>query len=75
MPYYQRLGEVPRKHHIWFHRNGSTPSLQERRHRLRARFHDARIRRGVFDHVSPAAADASAQCRVDQILGAEESSR
>ena len=28
MPYYQRLGEVPRKHHIWFHRNGSTPSYK-----------------------------------------------
>src|SRR5947199_2408505 len=23
MPFYQRLGELPRKHHIWFHRNGS----------------------------------------------------
>ena len=28
MPYYQRLGQVPRKHHIWFHRNGSTPSYK-----------------------------------------------
>src|SRR5882762_178936 len=28
MPYYQRLGEVPRKHHIWFHRNGSAPSYK-----------------------------------------------
>ena len=28
MPYYQKLGEVPRKHHIWFHRNGSTPSYK-----------------------------------------------
>ena len=25
MPYYQKLGEIPRKHHIWFHRNGATP--------------------------------------------------
>ena len=23
MPYYQKLGEIPRKHHIWFHRNGA----------------------------------------------------
>jgi homogentisate 1,2-dioxygenase len=23
MPHYQKLGEIPRKHHIWFHRNGS----------------------------------------------------
>ncbi len=28
MPYYQRLGEIPRKHHIWFHRNGSTPTYK-----------------------------------------------
>ena len=25
MPYYQKLGEMPRKHHIWFHRNGAAP--------------------------------------------------
>src|SRR5204862_696705 len=25
MPYYQKLGEIPRKHHIWFHRNGAGP--------------------------------------------------
>ncbi len=24
MPQYMKLGEVPRKHHIWFHRNGSS---------------------------------------------------
>ena len=24
MPHYQKLGEIPRKHHIWFHRNGSS---------------------------------------------------
>jgi len=23
MPFYQKMGEVPRKHHIWFHRNGN----------------------------------------------------
>src|SRR5204863_109144 len=28
MPYYQRLGEIPRKHHIWFHRNGSAPTYK-----------------------------------------------
>ena len=28
MPYYQKLGEIPRKHHIWFHRNGSTPTFK-----------------------------------------------
>src|SRR4029079_5846491 len=28
MPHYQRLGEIPRKHHIWFHRNGSTASYK-----------------------------------------------
>ena len=28
MPYYQKLGEVPRKHHIWFHRNGATPTYK-----------------------------------------------
>ena len=26
MPHYQKLGEIPRKHHIWFHRNGSSSS-------------------------------------------------
>ena len=25
MPYYQKLGDIPRKHHIWFHRNGAGP--------------------------------------------------
>src|SRR5213080_2992615 len=25
MPYYKKLGEIPRKHHIWFHRNGAGP--------------------------------------------------
>ncbi len=24
MPQYQKLGEIPRKHHIWFHRNGAS---------------------------------------------------
>src|SRR2546428_9828218 len=28
MPYYQRLGEIPRKHHIWFHRNGQGPTYK-----------------------------------------------
>ena len=28
MPHYQRLGEIPRKHHIWFHRNGSNGSYK-----------------------------------------------
>jgi homogentisate 1,2-dioxygenase len=28
MPYYQKLGQVPKKHHIWFHRNGSGPSFK-----------------------------------------------
>ena len=28
MPYYQKLGQIPRKHHIWFHRNGSGPSYK-----------------------------------------------
>ena len=28
MPYYQRLGEIPRKHHIWFHRNGAAPTYK-----------------------------------------------
>src|SRR6201984_1696619 len=28
MPYYQKLGEMPRKHHIWFHRNGAGPSYK-----------------------------------------------
>src|SRR5678816_2445083 len=28
MPYYQKLGEMPRKHHIWFHRNGATPTFK-----------------------------------------------
>src|SRR3954470_4689332 len=23
MPYYQKLGQIPRKHHIWMHRNGA----------------------------------------------------
>ena len=28
MPYYQKIGEIPRKHHIWFHRNGAGPSYK-----------------------------------------------
>src|ERR1700746_1669803 len=28
MPYYQRLGEIPRKHHIWLHRKGATPTYK-----------------------------------------------
>ena len=30
MPYYQKLGEIPRKHHIWFHRNGADPVTKTR---------------------------------------------
>src|SRR2546430_5466593 len=28
MPFYQKLGEIPRKHHIWFHRNGASPTFK-----------------------------------------------
>ncbi len=28
MPYYQRLGQMPKKHHIWFHRNGAAPTYK-----------------------------------------------
>ena len=28
MPFYQKLGEIPRKHHIWFHRNGAGPRFK-----------------------------------------------
>src|SRR5215472_18943259 len=28
MPYYQKLGEMPRKHHIWFHRDGPGPGYK-----------------------------------------------
>src|SRR5256886_3558736 len=28
MPFYQKLGQIPRKHHIWFHRNGATPTFK-----------------------------------------------
>ena len=28
MPQYQQLGELPRKHHIWFHRNGAGPGYK-----------------------------------------------
>ena len=28
MPYYHKLGQIPRKHHIWFHRNGAGPSYK-----------------------------------------------
>jgi len=28
MPYYQKIGEMPRKHHIWFHRNGAGPGYK-----------------------------------------------
>src|SRR5213595_332687 len=28
MPYYQKLGEIPRKHHVWFHRNGAGPGYK-----------------------------------------------
>src|ERR1700747_1254254 len=28
MPYYQKLGEMPRKHHIWFHRDGAGPGYK-----------------------------------------------
>ncbi len=49
MPYYQKLGEIPRKHHIWFHRNGAGTGLQKRRHLLRARHHDRRFQRSLLD--------------------------
>ena len=75
MPYYQKLGEMPRKHHIWFHRNGAAPTLQERRHRLRARHYDGRFQRSLLDHVSSAAAHARAQRQAVQVRRAEESDR
>src|SRR5438477_10246768 len=28
MPYYQKLGQMPSKHHIWFHRNGAAPTYK-----------------------------------------------
>ena len=28
MPYYQKLGQMPKKHHIWFRRNGAGPSYK-----------------------------------------------
>ena len=28
MPFYQKLGEMPRKHHIWFSRNGQGPTYK-----------------------------------------------
>src|SRR5438874_12631125 len=28
MPYYQKLGEMPRKHHIWFSRDGAGPGYK-----------------------------------------------
>jgi len=28
MPFYHKLGEIPRKHHIWFHRNGAAPTFK-----------------------------------------------
>ena len=28
MPHYQKLGEIPRKHHVWFHRNGAGPGYK-----------------------------------------------
>src|SRR6476660_7252182 len=28
MPHYQKLGQIPRKHHIWFHRNGAAPTYK-----------------------------------------------
>src|SRR5438045_712433 len=28
MPFYQKLGQIPRKHHIWFHRNGDRPTYK-----------------------------------------------
>ncbi|MFN2624204.1 MAG: homogentisate 1,2-dioxygenase, partial [Chthoniobacterales bacterium] len=28
MPFYQKLGEIPSKHHIWFHRNGAGPGYK-----------------------------------------------
>src|SRR3989449_9285203 len=28
MPQYQKLGQIPRKHHIWFHRNGAAPTYK-----------------------------------------------
>src|SRR5260370_4733841 len=28
MPYYQKLGQIPRKHHIWFHWNGAAPTYK-----------------------------------------------
>src|SRR5204862_7139833 len=28
MPYYQKLGQMPSKHHIWFHRTGAAPTYK-----------------------------------------------
>src|SRR5437667_12678627 len=28
MPYYEKLGEMPSKHHIWFHRDGAGPGYK-----------------------------------------------
>src|SRR5438094_8768162 len=28
MPFYHKLGELPRKHHVWFHRNGAGPGYK-----------------------------------------------
>ena len=44
MPYYHKLGQIPRKHHIWFHRNGAAPSYKNEGIAYEARHHHARVR-------------------------------
>ena len=63
MPYYQKLGQMPRKHHIWFHRNGAAPTYKNEGIAYEHVITTEGFNEAYLDHVSPATAHARAQCR------------
>ncbi len=75
MPYYQKLGQMPKKHHIWFHRNGSAPTYKNEGIAYEHVFTTEGFDEAYLDRLSPAAAHPGAQCGADQTLGAEKSHR
>ena len=60
MPYYQKLGEIPRKHHIWFHRNGAGPRFKNEGIYYEHVVTTEGFNEAYLNHVSSAAADARA---------------
>ena len=61
MPFYQRLGQIPRKHHIWFHRNGAAPTYKNEGIAYEHVITTEGFQRSLFHHVSSASAYACAE--------------